>query len=74
MLQHYAALAAASVRENDHFRAGGAARVVATTIRTIAENKASPTTPNAFPVSAKIKPTSPRGTIPIPTERGDGLP
>ena len=40
MLQHYAVLAA---REKDHFRPGGAARVVATTIRTIAENKASPT-------------------------------
>ena len=74
MLQHYAVLPAAAAREKDHFRPGGAARVVATTIRTIAENKASPTTPNAFPVPAKIKPTSPRGTIPIPTERGDALP
>jgi hypothetical protein len=72
MVQHYSALAAASPREKDPFRPGGA--VVAMTIRTNAENKASPTTPNAFPVPAKIKPTSPRGTIPIPTERGDALP
>jgi hypothetical protein len=73
MLQHYAALAAASARENDHSDPEAPAGVVATTIRTIAENKASPTTPNAFPVPAKIKPTSPRGTIPIPTERGDAV-
>ena len=47
--------------------AGGATNVVAMTIRSTAPNTASGSTPERRPMSAKMSPTSPRGTIPTPT-------
>jgi hypothetical protein len=41
--------------------------VVRITIITITENMASFITPSCLPTMAKIRPTSPRGTMPQPT-------
>lgn len=45
---------------------GGVKRVVKITIITITEKTESETTPNCFPIIAKISPTSPLGTMPKP--------
>ena len=45
---------------------GGAAKVVKKTARTTATNTGSGRVPVAFPIYAKIRPTSPRGIIPAP--------
>ena len=45
---------------------GGVIRVVRMTMMTMTENSASGSTPSCNPIVAKIKPTSPRGTIPTP--------
>ena len=49
--------------------AGGATNVVAMTISSTAPNTSSLSTPARRPMSAKMSPTSPRGTIPTPTTR-----
>ena len=41
--------------------------VVSMTTATMTEKTSSDTTPSVLPVTAKIRPTSPRGTIPQPT-------
>ena len=41
---------------------------------TIMENTPSGTTPNSRPTIAKISPTSPRGTMPLPTSHLLALP
>ena len=48
--------------------AGGATSVVTITIKIIAENNSSEITPNVLPMDANTKPTSPLGSMPIPTK------
>src|SRR5215213_4500455 len=55
------------------FRPGGAMKVVAMTISRMAPNTASLRTPARRPMSAKMRPTSPRGIIPTPTTRRRNL-
>src|SRR6185295_10254651 len=46
---------------------GGATKVVTMTMSSTAPNTSSVSTPDRRPMSAKMSPTSPRGTIPTPT-------
>ena len=59
----------AGTAANSAFSAGGAMNVVTMTMRSTAPNTSSPRTPDRRPMSAKMRPTSPRGTIPTPTTR-----
>lgn len=52
---------------NKKVRIGGVRSVVNITIITITEKTSSDTTPSDLPIAAKIRPTSPLGTIPQPT-------
>src|SRR4051812_30592718 len=52
---------------NSSFKPGGATKVVAMIMSKTAPNTASLRIPARRPMSAKMSPTSPRGTIPTPT-------
>ena len=57
-----------SSRFKREVRIKGGSRVVNMTMRTTMENNSLDITPSSMPMVANISPTSPRGTIPIPTK------